>query len=91
VLRVDEGQARGVAFVTLREGIGTSTPAGRLVAGVRASIGEFERARIQERIYTGWRAHARRVSGWGGGARRLPGAVNHLCGCLTRPWRRNSA
>jgi DNA invertase Pin-like site-specific DNA recombinase len=53
VLLLDEWQSRGVAFVTLGEGIDTSTPAGRLVAGVLASIAEFERARIQERIRAG--------------------------------------
>jgi hypothetical protein len=35
-------QARGVAFVTLGEGFDTSTPAGRLVAGVLGSIAEFD-------------------------------------------------
>jgi DNA invertase Pin-like site-specific DNA recombinase len=53
VLLLDEWQARGVAFVTPGEGIDTSTAAGRLVAGVLASIAEFERARIQERIHAG--------------------------------------
>jgi DNA invertase Pin-like site-specific DNA recombinase len=53
VLLLDEWQHRGVAFVTLGEGIDTSTPAGRLVAGVLASIAEFERAPIQERIRAG--------------------------------------
>ena len=38
VLLLDEWQSRGVAFVTLGEGIDTSTPAGRLVAGVLGSI-----------------------------------------------------
>jgi DNA invertase Pin-like site-specific DNA recombinase len=53
VMLLDEWQARGVAFVTLGEGIDTSTAAGRLVAGVLGSIAEFERARIQERILAG--------------------------------------
>lgn len=53
VLLLDEWQARGVAFVTLGEGIDTSTAAGRLVAGVLGSIAEFERSRCQERIYAG--------------------------------------
>jgi len=53
VLLLDDWQSRGVSFVTLGEGIDTSTPAGRLVAGVLGSIAEFERARIQERIHAG--------------------------------------
>lgn len=53
VMLLDEWQGRGVAFVTLGEGIDTSTAAGRLVAGVLGSIAEFERARIQERIHAG--------------------------------------
>lgn len=70
VLLLDEWQARGVAFVTLGEGIDTSTAAGRLVAGVLGSIAEFERARIQERIHAGLaraRAQGRRL-----GRRRNP-------------------
>ena len=53
VMLLDDWQTRGIAFVTLGEGIDTSTPAGRLVAGVLGSIAEFERARIQERIHAG--------------------------------------
>jgi DNA invertase Pin-like site-specific DNA recombinase len=53
VLLLDDWQARGVSFVTLGEGIDTSTAAGRLVAGVLGSIAEFERARVQERIHAG--------------------------------------
>jgi DNA invertase Pin-like site-specific DNA recombinase len=53
VLLLDEWQSRGIAFVTLGEGIDTSTPGGRLVAAVLGSIAEFERARIQERIHAG--------------------------------------
>lgn len=72
VLLLDEWQARGVAFVTLGEGIDTSTAAGRLVAGVLGSIAEFERARIQERIHAGLaraRAQGKRL-----GRRRLAAA-----------------
>jgi DNA invertase Pin-like site-specific DNA recombinase len=53
VLFLDDLNARGIAFITLGEGIDTSTAAGRLVAGVLGSIAEFERARIQERIHAG--------------------------------------
>jgi DNA invertase Pin-like site-specific DNA recombinase len=53
VMLLDDWQSRGIAFVTMGEGIDTSTAAGRLVAGVLGSIAEFERARIQERIMAG--------------------------------------
>jgi DNA invertase Pin-like site-specific DNA recombinase len=53
VLLLDEWQQRGIGFITLGEGIDTSTAAGRLVAGVLASIAEFERARVQERVHAG--------------------------------------
>src|SRR3954469_9274805 len=78
VMLLDDWQSRGIAFVTLGEGIDTSTPAGRLVAGVLGSIAEFERARIQERIVAGLaraRAQGKRL-----GRRRSP-AMRELDGC----------
>lgn len=78
VLFLDDLHARGVAFVTLGEGIDTSTPAGRLVAGVLGSIAEFERSRIQERIVAGLaraRAQGQRL-----GRRQSP-AVRQLETC----------
>jgi DNA invertase Pin-like site-specific DNA recombinase len=77
VLLLDEWQSRGIAFVTLGEGIDTSTAAGRLVAGVLASIAEFERARTQERIHAGLaraRAQGKRLG------RRRNAAVRSLDG-----------
>jgi hypothetical protein len=64
VLLLDQWQSRGIAFVTLGEGIATSTAAGQLVPGVLASIPVFERARIQERIRAGLsraKAHGTRL------------------------------
>ena len=78
VLLLDEWQGRGVAFVTLGEGIDTSTAAGRLVAGVLGAIAEFERARIQERIKAGLsraRADGTRLG------RRRSSAVHRLDTC----------
>jgi hypothetical protein len=60
VLLLDEWQGRGIAFVTLGEGIDTSTAAGRLVAGRLAAIAEFERARVQELR----RARSARQASW---------------------------
>jgi DNA invertase Pin-like site-specific DNA recombinase len=53
VMLLDDWQARGIAFITMSEGIDTSTPAGRLVAGVLGSIAEFERSRCVERVHAG--------------------------------------
>lgn len=50
---LDDLQALGVAFVTLGEGLDTTTPSGRLIFGVLGAIAEFERARIQERVKAG--------------------------------------
>ena len=52
-LILDELTALGVAFVSLGEGIDTSTPAGRLQLHILGAIAEFERARIQERVRAG--------------------------------------
>jgi DNA invertase Pin-like site-specific DNA recombinase len=53
ILPLDELQALGIAFVTLGEGIDTSTPAGRLQLHILSAIAEFERSRIQERVRAG--------------------------------------
>ena len=50
---LQEFRALGVDFVTLGEGIDTSTPAGRLMFGLLASIAEFERERLRERTVLG--------------------------------------
>jgi len=50
---IDEMQALGVAFISLGEGLDTTTPAGRLQFHILASIAQFERERIQERVRAG--------------------------------------
>jgi DNA invertase Pin-like site-specific DNA recombinase len=59
VTLIDDWQACGIAFVSLREGLDATTPAGRLQLHILAALAEFERARIQERIRSGM-ARARR-------------------------------
>ena len=53
-----EFQSLGIEFVSLHEGVDTSTPDGRLVFGIMASIAEFERELIRDRVRSGIR-HAR--------------------------------
>ncbi len=52
---LEEFRALGIDFVSLREGVDTSTPNGRLVFGIFASIAEFERELIRDRVRAGLR------------------------------------
>jgi DNA invertase Pin-like site-specific DNA recombinase len=53
ILLLDELQSLGIDFVTLGEGLDTSTPAGRLQLHILSTIAEFERSRLQERVLAG--------------------------------------
>lgn len=53
---LEEFRSLGVEFVSLHEGVDTSTPNGRLVFGIFASIAEFERDLIRERVKSGMAA-----------------------------------
>jgi DNA invertase Pin-like site-specific DNA recombinase len=48
-----EFEALGIQFISLHEGVDTSTPNGRLVFGIFASIAEFERELIRDRVRSG--------------------------------------
>lgn len=48
-----EFDALGIQFVSLHENVDTTTPGGRLVFGIFASIAEFERELIRERVRSG--------------------------------------
>src|SRR5713101_2671562 len=53
VSALSEFDALGINFVSLHEGTDTSTPNGRLVFGIFASIAEFERELIRDRVRSG--------------------------------------
>lgn len=57
---VEDIKSRGAGFRSLAEDIDTTTPAGKLVFHVFASIAEFERERIAERTRDGLVAARRR-------------------------------
>lgn len=57
---VEAIKARGAGFRSLAEDIDTTTPAGRLVFHVFASIAQFERERISERTKEGLEAARKR-------------------------------
>ena len=50
---LDEFRSLGIDFISLHEGVDTSTPNGRLVFGIFASIAEFERELIRDRVRSG--------------------------------------
>jgi DNA invertase Pin-like site-specific DNA recombinase len=52
---LEEFRSLGIEFVSLHEGVDTSTPNGRLVFGIFASIAEFERELIRDRVRSGLR------------------------------------
>ncbi|MGH7859021.1 MAG: recombinase family protein [Candidatus Binatia bacterium] len=55
-----ELEALGIAFVSLRDSLDLSTPAGRLMAQLLGAIAEFERSLIVERVKAGVAAARRR-------------------------------
>ena len=48
-----EFESLGVAFISLRDNLDLSTPAGRLMFQIVGAMAEFERALIQERVKAG--------------------------------------
>lgn len=67
---LDELQQLGVGFVSLREGFDLSTPAGRLMAGVLASVAAYETEVRKERQLAGIAQAKAAGKTWGG---RKPG------------------
>lgn len=67
---LDELQLLGVGFVSLREGFDLSTPAGRLMAGVLASVAAYETEVRRERQLAGIAKAKEEGKRWGG---RRPG------------------
>ena len=68
---LEEFRALGIDFVSLREGVDTSTPNGRLVFGIFASIAEFERELIRDRVRSGLAAARARGQTLGRPRRRV--------------------
>ena len=73
VTTLEEFQDLGVDFVSYRQQIDTSTPAGKLTFTVLAAIAEFERELIRERVRAGMaaaKARGKRI-----GRRKVPMAM----------------
>jgi len=48
-----EFESLGIAFISLKESLDLSTPAGRLMFGIISAMAEFERDLIRERVRAG--------------------------------------
>ncbi len=68
---LSEFDALGIQFVSIHEGVDTSTPNGRLVFGIFASMAEFERELIRERVRSGISAARARGKRLGRPRRRI--------------------
>jgi DNA invertase Pin-like site-specific DNA recombinase len=68
-------ESKGIGFKSLQENIDTTTPTGKLVFHVFASIAEFERNLIQERTRAG--LEAARTRGRVGGRKKSLDEVKH--------------
>jgi DNA invertase Pin-like site-specific DNA recombinase len=60
VTTIEDLQAYGVTFVSLRDNLDLSTPAGRLMMHIIGAMAEFERSLIQERVVAGIAAARKR-------------------------------
>lgn len=63
----EEFDERNVQFVSIQEAIDTSTPTGRLFKNIMASLADFERELIRDRVMSGRIAKAESGKGWIGG------------------------
>jgi DNA invertase Pin-like site-specific DNA recombinase len=50
---LEEFRALDIEFISIHEGVDTSTPNGRLIFGIFASIAEFEKELIRDRVRSG--------------------------------------
>lgn len=62
----DDLQQRGITLVSLKDGLDLSTPAGRLMANVLASVAQFETEVRAERILAGQEKARSEGKSWGG-------------------------
>jgi DNA invertase Pin-like site-specific DNA recombinase len=61
---LEEFRSLRIDFISIHEGVDTSTPNGRLIFGIFASIAEFERELIRDRVRSDWLRLGPRASAW---------------------------
>jgi DNA invertase Pin-like site-specific DNA recombinase len=59
-MALDDFRAKGIDFISMHDGIDTSTPAGRFSFTIIAAVAELERELIRERTRAGIQAAKRR-------------------------------
>lgn len=72
---LDEFQHLDVGFISLREGLDCTTPAGRLQWQIIGAISEFERARLRERVMAGLERARSQGKRLGRPTQKLPSAA----------------
>ena len=71
-------KARGVGFVSLTEGIDTTTAMGEMIYGILASIAQFERSVIMERCEAGRESARERGVRFGRPSKMAPEMVDYI-------------
>ena len=84
-----EFDALGIHYVSLHEGVDSSTPNGRLVFGIFGSIAEFERELIRGRFKSGIAAARTRAFAWDDRASSLIVRKSPCCALRGCPGRRS--
>jgi len=77
LMLLDDLRQRGIDFVSLTQGIDTTTSVGRMVYGQLAVFAEFEREQIRERTKAGMAAARRRGKHIGRPKKLTPAQVDH--------------
>lgn len=62
ITALDDFQAKGVAFVAVKDAVDYTTPAGKLFTQILGSLAEFEKALVRERTIAGLQ-YAKNVKG----------------------------
>lgn len=87
VLALEEFRSLGIDFISLHEGCDTSTANGRLVFNIFASIAEFERELIRDRVRSGLAAARKRGKRLGRPQVTVDVARIHALRAAGMPWR----
>jgi DNA invertase Pin-like site-specific DNA recombinase len=86
-----EFDSLGIQFVSVHEGVDTSTPNGRLVFGIFATIAEFERELIRDVSVQAWPQRVHEANALVGQGERSPSRESPKCRPRVVPGARSAA